>query len=158
MIVWRSVHRRSPIPPMITSSINAKMKPSCTIVKSHTPSVPGIITHTETVSYRSRIIVRSVPGIVIKTGSINHGASINITTHISRCITDINILRCRFIYVYIFHIVHRHRSRNLFGSDRPCRGNLPGSFRTGRLIPDSFVDAIISFVRKQTVELVFAAY
>jgi hypothetical protein len=112
--IRRTIYMRSPpattapamaAPVTTTPEADAEMEPSRTKAITKTPSCPGIITHIETPGPGTRIIIAAIPGIIVETGSIDHGRTIDICVQVAGSITHIYILRGYIIYINILDIV-----------------------------------------------------
>jgi hypothetical protein len=99
----------TPISSVVTTTrIKPDMKGARTPAHAKTPPYPWIIGNTESPSRRARVIIIGAnPGMIVITGSVDNGWTIDITSCISRGIAHINNIGCRIINIHIFCIVYR---------------------------------------------------
>ena len=94
---------------------------------AHRKAPPGIriVMHTVTISRIPRVIIGTVPWIVIISCSVYHNTTIHIRAGVSGCIPNINHFRCIVINIYVFHIVDRAFCRDIFNIFRPFSAYSP---------------------------------
>ena len=113
---------------------------------AETPSCPGIITHCEPISNRPWIIIRTIPGVIIKPGPVYDRGPVNIASCIARQVTHVHHIRCRLIDVNVFNIINGIFRRNILDICRYLRGNSPWAHRGIADKPNRIIAYIITLV------------
>jgi len=93
--------------PVAAAETAAEMEPSEAEAITKAPSAPGVVAEAKSPGPGPRIIETVEPGVIIKTGTIDHCRSVDKTIQVARSIAHIDILRGYVIDVYIFGIIKR---------------------------------------------------